>query len=140
MKKIIITLMLCAFSFNAKALDTSAYDTCYNNAQHDNDVALCMKAQTARVLKAIQEIYQNIGNHPDLKKWSNAENGNFKGIYNHFINYRNRYCSLYKFASKNSFASENFNYERCLLTLTQNHYDLMHSVIINANTSGEEDD
>ena len=143
MKKIILPLVLCLMSFNAQALDTSAYDDCYNSARDDNGVALCMRAQTTRVLKEIQEIYQNIANHPDLKPWNNGNgltSGNLKDMYNHWINYRKRYCTLYKVASKGTFGSEEFHHEKCLLTLTQDHYDNMLAAIVNANTSGEEDD
>ena len=143
MKKIMLPLILCIISFKAYAVDTTAYDACYKSAKDDDEVALCMKAQTARVLKVIQEIYQNIAKHPDLAKWNNGTgliSGNLKDMYNHWVNYRNRYCSLYKVANKNNFGSENFHYERCLLSMTQRHYENIHSIIIDANTGGEEDD
>ena len=143
MKKILLTVALCIFSFSANALDTQEYDTCYKKAVDDDAIALCMKDQTKRVLKELQDIYTNISKHPDLEKWNNGNGlikGNLKDMYNHWLNYRNRFCSLYKLASKNTFGSESFHYERCLLSITQLHYDEMHLAIVNANTGGEEDD
>lgn len=142
MKKFWLLIVLCAFAVETKALDTAEYDSCYNKAKDDYEVALCMKAQTIRVNNGIKEIYQNIAKHPDIQKWQKgtALTGNLKEMYNSWLDFRNRYCSLYTHASNNAFGGEEFHRERCLLTLTQDHYDQIHTVIINANSGGEEDD
>ena len=143
MKKFLPIVAICLLSFNANALDTTEYDICYKKATDDDGIALCMKAQTQRVLKELQNVYTNLSKIPDIEKWNNGNGlmkGNLKDTYNHWLNYRNRFCSLYKLASQNTFGSQNFHYERCLLSLTQTHYDEMHSAIVNANSGGEEDD
>ncbi|MBQ7304532.1 MAG: DUF1311 domain-containing protein [Alphaproteobacteria bacterium] len=143
MYKFLLFSALCLFSFNANALDTSAYDNCYAKAKTDDELSLCMKSETARLNNLIKDEYKYIIKHPELKKWNKSDtlnSGNLKDMYSHWMNYRNRYCSLYKVASKNSFGSPDFHYERCMLTITHDHYELLESVLVNVNTSGEEDD
>ncbi|HCU58885.1 MAG TPA: hypothetical protein DIC64_02775 [Alphaproteobacteria bacterium] len=140
-RKFLFALGLCLLSNQAFA--TPEYDECYGQAQNDDQVALCMKAENARLLKSIQEIYLNISKHPQTSAWNNGNallTGNLKDMYDHWMAYRNRYCSLFTKASENMFGSENFDRERCLLNLTSDHYKLIHQIIINANSGGEEDD
>ena len=131
MKKIWLILVLCGFSFNANALDTAEYDACYKSAKDDYEVSLCMKAQTVRVTDAIKEIYQNIAKDELLKKWQKGApiTGNLKEMSRPWLNYRNRYCSLYTFASANAFGGEDYHREKCLLTLTQDQYDQIHYLL-----------
>lgn len=140
-KKIFAFLLLMAAA--APAYATPEYDACYQKARDDNEVALCMKAENTRILKEIQQIYLNLSKHEETKKWNNGNgllSGNLKDMYNSWLAYRNRYCSLYVVASQNTFGSENFDRERCLLSFTNDHYELIKTVIINLNSGGEEDD
>ena len=117
------------------------YDACYLKARDDNEVALCMKAESARILKSIQDIYLELSRHSQTSEWNNGNGlikGNLKDMYDNWLGYRNRYCSLFTTASENTFGSQSFDKERCLLNLTQDHYELMNQVLINANSGGEE--
>jgi len=118
------------------------YDECYQKAKDDDQVALCMKAETARVLKAVQEVYLNVSKNERTAPWNKGNgliSGNLKDMYDHFIAYRNRYCSLFVVASEETFGSASYDKERCLLQLTNDHYELMMNVIVNANSGPEED-
>ena len=141
LKKIFAFLFVMTMSAAAHA--TPEYDACYQNARDDNEVALCKKAENTRLLKEVQQIYLNLSKQEPTKKWNNGNgllSGNLKDMYNSWLAYRNRYCSLYVVASQNTFGGENFDRERCLLSFTNDHYELMKTVIINANSGGEEDD
>ena len=137
-------LMLTVFGFIASpVLATPEYESCYDAAQNDNQVALCMKAETARVLKNIQEAYSAVLKNEQTASWNNGNSltsGNLKDMYDHWVAYRNRYCSLFVQASEHTFGSADYDKERCLLNLTNDHYELMRSVLINANTGEEEGD
>jgi hypothetical protein len=112
------------------------------NVKDDNQLALCMKAETRRLLKLIQEIYVNVSKNEVTAPWNNGNgliSGNLKDMYDHWMAYRKRYCSLFVVASKETIGSSEYDKERCLLQLTNDHYELMHSVIINANSGPEED-
>ena len=125
------------------ALADKEYDDCYLKAADDNQVALCMKAETARLLKNLQNVYEELSKHPQTSEWNNGNGlikGNLKDMFDNWLGYRNRFCSLFVQASENTFGSQSFDKERCLLELTKNHYDLMDQVLINANSGSEEDD
>jgi len=139
-KKLLIALTLCLLPRLVFA--TQEYDTCYAQAKDDNEVALCMKAESARVLKQLQNTYLEISKHPQTAGWNNGNGlitGNLKDMYDHWLAYRNRYCSLFAKSSENGFGSESFHKERCLLRMTTDQYDLMHQILINANSGAEED-
>ncbi len=120
---------------------TDEYDTCYQAAQDDNELALCMKAETSRFLKEIQTIYLNVSKNSRIKTWNNGNGliqGNLKDMYNSWLAYRNRYCSLYVVASENMPGGTSYDRERCLLSMTNEHLELMKTIILNANSGGEE--
>ena len=138
-KKFLFAFGLCFLSFNVSA--SPEYDACYKQAKNDDGVALCMRAETARILPIIQEIYLNLSKDPQTRGWNNGNgliNGNLKDMYDHWLAYRNRYCDLYVVASQEMFGSESFHREKCLLELTNDHYALIHAAIINANTGPED--
>ena len=141
LKKWMLVLAICLLPQMAFA--GKEYDECYQKIKNDDDAALCMKAETARILKVIQEIYVNVSKNELTASWNKGNgllNGNLKDMYDHFIAYRNRYCSLFVVASQNTFGSSSFDKERCLLQLTDDHYKLMLDVITNANSGPEEDE
>lgn len=141
LKKYMFYLVFCLLPQMASA--SQEYDTCFQQAKDDNQVALCMKAETTRLLTEIQKIYQNILKNPQTASWNQGTSlakGNLKTMYDYWLAYRNRYCSLFVLASEHNFGSSEYDKERCLLNLTLDHYELVHQVIINANSGGEEDD
>ena len=121
---------------------TEEYNACYERARDDTEVSLCMKAETQRVLTDIQEVYTNLANHPEIKTWNDGNgliSGNLKEMYNGWLAYREKYCSLFQYASRYTFGSEAFDFERCTLELTLDHYQLVKAAIVNANTGPEEE-
>ena len=140
MKKILAFLIIFLLSFNAKA-QTQTYDNCLNNARSDDETALCMKAETARLIKEIQDVYVNMAKNPLIQKFnkgSSLSQGNLKDMYGSWLAYRNRYCALFVAASVNGIGSESYNRERCILNLTNDHYTLVKNTIINAASGSEE--
>lgn len=140
LKKIMMVLLICLLPQVVFA--SKEYDDCRLKAHDDDQLALCMKAETARLLKLIQEIYLNVSKHEQTAAWNKGNgliSGNLKDMYDHWIAYRNRYCSLFVVASEYSFGSSTYDKERCLLQLTNDHYELMKDVIVNANSGPEEE-
>ncbi len=140
LKKMFLSLALCTVAFSAGATSPE-YEACFKAAQTDNEVALCMKAENTRMLKDIQQVYLNLSKHEKTKSWNNGNglvSGNLKDMYNSWLAYRNRYCSLYQKASENTFGSDDFNRAKCLFDLNNDHLELMKRVIFNANSGSEE--
>lgn len=138
-KKILFTFSLSILPTFVWA--TPEYDACYNKAQDDDQVALCMKAETLRLMKTLQEVYINVSKNEQTASWNQGNgliSGNLKEMYDSWLNYRNKYCSLFTLASEHMFGSENFDRERCLLNITNDHLELMKTIIINASSGGDE--
>ena len=139
MMKYILTIVAVLFAFEANA--GQEFEACRSKATDDNQLALCMKAETARLLKETQEIYLNMSKNDLGKAWNKGNglvSGNLKDMYNSWLAYRNRFCSMFTAVSVNTFGSESYDKERCLLNLTNDHYELMKSAMINAVSGGEE--
>ncbi len=139
-KKTFFSLLFCSAAFSAHAASPE-YENCYKAARTDNEVALCMKAENTRSLKDIQQVYLNLANHEKTKAWNNGNglaSGNLKDMYNSWLAYRNRFCSLYQKASEETFGDNDFNRAKCLFEFNNEHLELMKSVIFKANSGGEE--
>ena len=107
---------------------TSAYENCFNRAQDDGQVALCMKAETGRVLKQIQNVYLALSQNRLTDQNSGGTetiDEELQEIYKPWLSYRNRFCSLYTKASEFMFGGEAYKKESCLLELSSEHLDLM---------------
>lgn len=139
-KKMLLSFVFCTVALGAHAASPE-YEKCFNAAQTDNEVALCLKAENVRMLKDIQQIYLNLATHEKTKAWNNGNglmSGNLKDMYNSWLAYRNRFCSLYQKASENTFGSDDFNRAKCLFDLNNDHLELMKRVIFSANSGSEE--
>ena len=138
-KKLFLIVLPYLVSVSANAASPE-YEDCYGKAQDDNAVALCLKEENTRTLKQIQQIYLNLSKNEITGKWNNGNgliSGNLKDMYNSWLGYRNRYCSLYQTAMQNNFGSTSFNREKCLYSFNEDHLKLMQNVIVNANTKNK---
>lgn len=139
-KKILTAAAICLISVNASASDE--YDACYSQAVDDDAVALCMKAETAREMREIQQYYLELSTNPQTKDWNKGDglkNGNLRDMYNSWLAYRNRLCSLNAVASGNMYGSTDYHRESCFLEMTSDHLKLLESILLHANGSKDED-
>ncbi len=117
-------LAAAAVVFSSPAF-ADAYTDCMKSASvkgSDFEIALCMKAEADRVLKQVQAEYTQLAADKDFEKWNNG-NGMFKGnlrdMYAAWLNYRDKYCSLYAYAAERYAGSEDYNREKCRMDLTK---------------------
>lgn len=128
-KWIYITLFLTLiFKANLSFAELTAYQNCFNRAKDDGQVALCMKAETNRILNQIQGVYLTLSQNRQAslnKPQTQTIDEELQQIYKPWFSYRNRFCSLYTKASEFMFGGEDYKRESCLLELTSNHLDLI---------------
>lgn len=139
MTKYFLILLTILLSFQANA--GQEFEACKAKATDDTQIGLCMKAETTRLLKETQEIYLNMSKNELGAKWNKGNGlvkGNLKDMYDSWLAYRNRFCSLFEAVSVENVGSRTYNHERCLLNLTNDHYELMKSAMISAVSGGEE--
>ena len=121
-------LLVCsnAFAQNLSSSANVSYERCLDLAQGNNfKMTDCTLLEANRILKIVEEKYEQLSNNPELKNWNNGTgmfNGNFKNLYNEWVAYRDRYCSLYGTSMSPDTAQGNIadlNGAECLLELTK---------------------
>ncbi len=121
-------LLICtdAFAQNLSSSANVSYERCLDLAQGDNiKMTSCTISEANRILKIVEEKYNQLANNPELNNWNNGTgmfNGNFKNLYNEWLAYRDRYCSLYGTSMSPDAAQGNIadlNGAECVLELTK---------------------
>lgn len=141
-KKILAFLLLFLCSTAVHAERSPEFEECDQKAMDDDALALCMKAETARLMKDIQQDYLRLVKYKPTKDWNKGNgliSGNLKDMYNSWIAYRNRYCSLLTVASADMYGSTNYHRESCLLEMTTDHKTLMDNVVRNSDLGRDKD-
>lgn len=140
MRKAAVLLVGLGFFCKAATANATPYDDCIRNLARtkvdniltDDEHAICLKQEAARLLSEIQKIYVKIANDKIYSSW-NAGNGMFKGrvrdTYNAWLVYRNNYCDMFAVAAKDSGGSEEYNREQCRKKLTEEQLEAINQVI-----------
>lgn len=133
-KKLIIFFGIVMSLSSAVRAETATYQNCYNRALNDGQVALCMKAETSRILKQIQDVYLTLSQVRSSEQ-KQAIDEDLQNIYKPWIAYRNRFCSLYTKASEFMFGGGEYKKESCLLELTSEHLSMMENLLSDKKSS-----
>lgn len=118
--------------------NTMSYDTCLDKADgSDQKMASCTIIEANKILKSVQEKYETLANNQAFANWnagSGMYSGNFKKLYNEWLQYRDSYCSLYGYSispSPNQGAIGELSGAECVLELTKRQNKDMDVVIKN---------
>lgn len=139
-KKAAVLLVGAGCFFGAAIVSATPYEDCVKNLAKtkvdnmlsDDEHAICLKQESARLLSEIQKVYINIANDKAYSSWNNG-NGMLKGrirdTYNAWLVYRNNYCSLLEFAAHEKGGSDAFNREQCLMLLAEEQLENINKII-----------
>lgn len=111
MKKYFISslmlISLLSFSASAQAQsinsnNASSYDRCMEIADGDNiKMTNCIVEESDRMLKILEKKYQQMANSKQYQNWHQGAgmfSGNFKELFSSWLEYRDKYCSLYGYS------------------------------------------
>ena len=108
----------CAFP----ALASSDYDSCMNNAQGDFDIAKCNNDEVSREMRKIQSRLSSIMTNKYFTQWNDqtlSSSQNFQTLLKQWIDYRNKYCSLYSYTFSQGIGTiTDVQKSQCMLDLT----------------------
>lgn len=109
-----------------------AYTHCVRTTgDHDN----CIKEENARVLKGVKIMYKNLLADPQLNDWNGSSEANrdmLRDMYESWLAYRNRFCSLHKVAAK--YIEPLYEPEiSCILFQNYNHLDYLNQLLYTLN-------
>lgn len=144
LKKISLALLcsglLTAANVYAQSLgdSTMSYDACLDKADgSDLEMTNCTLIEANRILKSVQEKYDTLANNKDFAAWNSGAgmyNGNFKKLYEQWLQYRESYCSLYGYSISpfpNQGTLGRLSAAECVLELTKRQNKDMDVVIKN---------
>lgn len=134
MKIKIFVMLLCLLATSGAFAKMPLYD---DDAEFDNctrmtgDWSRCMKEETNRDLNDIKIIYRDVLNNQNLNGWNSDIQENkqtLRDMYDSWIAYRNRFCSLSKVAAHytGGWKDEELS---CILYYTKHHKDHIRSII-----------
>lgn len=126
----LILTSCCFYAFSAQAQSlanaTSSYEQCLNAADGNNiKMTTCTVNEADRILKILQGKYEQMANSEQFKTWNQGAgmfNGNFKDLYSAWLQYRDKYCSLYGYSMSADDAVGNIAQltgAECVLELTK---------------------
>lgn len=134
MKIKIIAFILCVLAFSNANAKMPFYD---DDAEFDNCTHLtgdwnrCMSEETSRDLNDIKIIYRDVLSNPKLSGWNPKPEQSrqmLRDMYDSWIAFRNRLCSLSKVASRYTGGWKNEELA-CTVYYTKHHKDHMRSII-----------
>ena len=97
------------------------------NAADGNNIKMttCILNEANRILKLLEEKYDQMANSEQFKNWNQGAgmfNGNFKELYSSWLQYRDKYCSLYGYSMSPDVEPGNISQltgAECVLELTK---------------------
>lgn len=100
----LVAMTLFSTSAQAQSLanTNASYDQCLEAAEGNNiKMTTCTVNETARIVKILEGKYEQMANSEQFKDWNRGAgmfNGNFKDLYSAWLQYRDKYCSLYGYS------------------------------------------
>lgn len=110
------------------------YNTCIENK---NKRADCLKEESERSIKSIKDYMATLMETPVTQKWNNGpdiKNGNFRDMFDSWLAFRNRMCSLTSYVRKKSKAKSAVTVETCIQFYNESFEFWLRTVAFNANS------
>lgn len=115
------------------------YDSCLEKADGSNQrMTSCTLIEANRILKIVESKYETLANNQLFKNWNQGAgmfSGNFKDLYNKWLQYRDKYCSLYGYSlspDAESGSISELSGAECVLELTKRQNKDMDVIIKNS--------
>lgn len=102
----------------------------------------CLKAEIERTTKYIKDDLATILTIPTIAKWNNGpdiKNGNIRDMFDSWVAYRNRVCSLNAYVQKIANPQKPVSFDYCIQYYNENFAALLDLYLKNANSVLDED-
>ncbi len=98
----------------------------------------CWDAENDRATKRLKDLYKTLSTDEHVGQWNNGpdlKSGNYRDMFDSWIAYRNRICSLAAFAYRQSDAKHKISLNGCVLFLNKEHVEILESLLVMANSA-----
>lgn len=120
------TLFSAPISAQSLTNSAASYEQCLDAAAGNNiKMTTCTVNEANRILKILEGKYEKMANSEQFKSWNQGAgmfNGNFKELYSSWLQYRDKYCSLYGYSMSPDVEQGNIvqlTGAECILELTK---------------------
>lgn len=110
------------------------YKTCLTT-KTENSPRNCLKEEMARTNEQIQQKFQEAYDSPLIGPWNNGpnlQNGNYRDMYDSWIAYRNRFCSLAVWAYKRAYGEKSVSMNYCMESFNKGMLISMQNILISS--------
>lgn len=112
------------------------YEHCRKQAKKAKNE--CLNAELERKTKSVKDLYNTLLHDDFVGKWNNGpdlRSGNYRDMFDSWIAYRNRLCSLAAWAYSNAKIEPKVGQAECILFLTNEHLEILGNALFAANSS-----
>ena len=127
---------------NFPYLEIDEHDEEYEQCMEGKDTSKCLVEELERSTKQIKNLYKTASEDEMIGKWNNGpdlKNGNYRDMYDSWIAYRNRICSLSVWAYNKSYGDQGADLTQCLQFFNMEMLEMMRKTLENAYSVLDED-
>ena len=123
-------------------LEIYDHDEEYKECIKRKDASKCLEEEFERSTKQIKNLYKTALEDNMLGKWNNGpdlKNGNYRDMYDSWIAYRNRICSLSVWAYKKGYGDNGVSLVQCLQFFNREKLETMENLLVSAHSALDEE-
>ena len=121
-----------------KFLDLTSHDDEYAECVANPKNSTCLDEELKRSAKYIKDLYKTFSEDEFVGKWNNGPDlsrGNYRDMYDSWIAYRNRICSLAVWAYHYAYGKEAITLTQCLQFYNREKLETMENLLYGAHSS-----
>lgn len=115
-----------ANSIGPAYLEKIPHDSEYKDCIIKKSPELCKSEEVNRLTTKIKDMYKNFYESKDTEKWNNGislQQGNYRDMFDSWVAYRNRLCSLYVHAKKVAGKEQEIKLNECIIYMNREKAD-----------------
>jgi hypothetical protein len=119
-------------------LEIYDHDEEYEECMKGKNTSKCLEDELKRSTKQIKNYYKTLSVDDFVGKWNNGpdlKNGNYRDMYDSWIAYRNRMCSLSVWAYKVSYGDKGADLTQCLQFFNREKLETLQNLLTSAHAA-----
>lgn len=128
-----------AYTFASVYEHDDTYKSCIKDKTQSKEN--CLKDELQRVSKEIKDFYNTLSQDEFTSKWNNGpdlKNGNYRDMYDSWVAYRNRLCSLNTYVSHIT-GNKSASQTECALFLSMEHSEAVNNLLLSSSSFLDEE-
>ncbi len=114
------------------------HDDEYEECMKGKDTSKCLDEELKRSSKGIKNLYKTLLEDDFVGKWNNGpdlKNGNYRDMYDSWIAYRNRMCSLSVWAYQVGYGKSGVGLNQCLQFFNREKLETLQNLLMSASSA-----